>query len=105
MRIKKYKEFNEDVKYPGPIDFAKLQHYAYAIAILCNGEYGDVYLNEKENHVFVCLGDSHPFDEEMLEKEFMPMAIRAGGYENQKLIKITIENECGPGGEGWIKIT
>lgn len=46
-KIKQYSDFLNEATL-GPIDLKKLQHYAYAIAILCNGEYGDVYFNDKE---------------------------------------------------------
>ena len=102
-KIKQYSDFLNETAL-GPIDLKKLQHYAYAIAILCNGEYGDVYFNDKENSVFICLGDANPFDTSSLV-EFMTDAIRAGDYSNNKLITITIDNECGPPNDGeWIKI-
>lgn len=87
-----------------PIDYKKLKEYADAIAVLCNGEYGNVYYNESENHVFVCLGDSNPFDTQYLEW-YMKDAI-AKDYNSQKDIKITIENECTPnkGENGWKQI-
>lgn len=91
----------ENEKTSSPIDTNKLIDYAQAIETLCNGEYGQVYYNEEENHVFVILGDSNPFDKDMLANEFMKGAIRKGGYENEKRINITIENESGPPGEGW----
>jgi hypothetical protein len=86
-----------------PINYNKLVEYAKGIAICCAGEYGDVYYNEEKNEVFVNLGDSHPFEESYLEN-FMKEAI-CNGWENQKLVTITIENECGPqNGEGWKKV-
>lgn len=80
------------------IDINKLLQYSLGIMICCNGEYGDVYFNPDENHVYICLGDSNPFDEKYLI-DYMTQAIRKGGYENDKLIKITIENECYPNPE------
>ena len=97
------KESLNETNSSSPIDEKKLKEYANAIAVLCNGEYGDVFYNESENHVYICLGDSNPFEEGML-KEYMTDAIRKGDYSNNKLIKITIENECHPTGDDWKKI-
>ena len=83
------------------IDIKKLTRYAIAIDILCNAEYGITYFNPTDNHVFICLGDCNPFDEETLKSEFIKGAIRKHGYENEKHITITIENESGPSGNGW----
>ena len=66
MKIKKFDQINEGVN-SNPINLDKLKEYAKGIGVCCAGEYGDVYYNEGQNHVFVCLGDSHPFDEEYLE--------------------------------------
>ena len=85
------------------IDEKKLKEYADAIAILCNGEYGNVFYNESQNHVFVCLGDSNPFGDQL--EDYMKDAI-AKDYNSQKHIKITIENESGPNTTegGWKEI-
>lgn len=103
MKIKKFDQINEGVN-SNPINLDKLKEYAKGIGVCCAGEYGDVYYNEGQNHVFVCLGDSHPFDEEYLES-FMKEYIKKD-YDSMKQINITIENECGPSSkeEGWIKI-
>ena len=50
------------------IDMKKLEAYAHAIGVCCNGEYGQVYFKPEENHVFVCLGDSTPFDYESFKR-------------------------------------
>jgi hypothetical protein len=44
MKIKKIFE-----NVGNPIDIKKLTEYAKAICILCNGEYGIVFYNEKEH--------------------------------------------------------
>lgn len=65
------------------IDADKLLRYALGIQICCDGEYGQVFYNPKENHVFVCLGD----------------------YDNEDKINVTIENECYPNIDdesGWL---
>lgn len=102
MKIKKFGQLNEG-KNINPINYSKLLEYAKAISVLCNGEYGIVYYNEKQNHVFVCLGDSNPFHEDL--QEYMKDAI-SKDYNSSKDITITIENECGPNSneEGWVKI-
>lgn len=91
---------NESVT-KNPIDLKKLKLYSNGIEICCNGEYGDVFYNEEENHIFVNLGDSSPFDDSYLE-EYMKDAI-SKDYDSSKEIKITIENECGPSDDGWKK--
>lgn len=98
--LKIYENFNSN-----PIDLDKLKRYAYAIAILCNGEYGDVFYNETTNHIFVNLGDSNPFDDKYLE-EYLKDAVTKS-YDDSKKIKVTIDNECGPNTneEGWIRFT
>ena len=100
MLIESYNDFvNEST---GPIKMNNLIKYAEAIGVLCAGEYGDVWFNETENHVYICLGDSNPFDQEYL-KEFMIDAIKKD-YDSYKLIQVTIENECNPSGPEWKKI-
>jgi hypothetical protein len=95
------KKINEAIE-KNPIDIKKLVEYSKAIEIICNGEYGEVFYNENENHIFVCLGDANPFDLESLE-EFIKDAV-SKDWESAKLIKVTIEDECYPDGEGWKKI-
>lgn len=101
MRIKRLHESLEN----NPINIDKLKKYGIAINTCCNGEYGEIYYNENDNHVFVCLGDSSPFKDEDLEY-YMKEAI-AVDYKSQDKIKVTIENECGPNTEketGWKKL-
>lgn len=101
MRIRRLNETLET----NPINIEKLKRYSLAINTCCNGEYGEVYYNEKDNHVFVNLGDSSPFDSESL-MYYMKEAI-AVNWDSQKQIKVTIENECGPNTEretGWKKL-
>lgn len=81
------------------IDMKKLERFAKAIAIMCNGECGYTYVIPKENKVFVCLGDSNPFEEEMLI-QYMKDAI-AKDYEKAELIDIQVENEGLPDSDGW----
>jgi ferredoxin len=94
--IKEYQELNTNL-----IDIEKLKLYANAIAICCNGEYGEVFYNEKEQKVFVNLGDSTPFNPEDL-MGYMQDAI-ASDFMNSDKVPIEIENECGPSGENWKK--
>lgn len=99
-KIKLFENFDTN-----PIDIEKLKKYSLAINTCCNGEYGEVYYNEKDNHVYVCLGDSSPFDCDSLEN-YMQEAI-AKNWESSKRIKITIENESGPNTDsetGWKKL-
>ncbi len=84
------------------IDYKKLVKYANAISIICNGEYGITYYNKNENHVFICLGDSNPFDYKYLEW-YIKGAI-SKNYKYEKFIKITIENKSIPNGLDWKKI-
>lgn len=83
-----------------PISMEKLKQYANAISVICNGEYGSVYYNPTQQHVYVCLGDSNPFDLESL-MEYIRDAIKDNGWIDDEKIKVTIENECMPTGDGW----
>ena len=97
MKIKKiFENINN------PINMKKLTNYANAIGVLCNGEYGDVFYNEKEHHIFVCLGDANPFDESYLEY-FIKETV-AKDWKSQDQIMVTIENECTPSGDDWKRI-
>lgn len=97
MKIKKiFENINN------PIDIKKLTDYANAIGVLCNGEYGEVFYNEKENHIFVCLGDANPFDEKYLESFIKDAVTKEWKLKDQ--IVVTIENECTPSGDNWKKI-
>ena len=87
--IKLFESFNSN-----PIDLEKLKRYALGIEICCAGEYGDVFYNESTNHIFVNLGDSNPFDTSSLEW-YIKGAVSVN-YDAEKLIKITIDNECAP---------
>ena len=81
-----------------PININKLKQYANAIKICCNGEYGQVFYNEKENKIFICLGDSSPFDYESL-LYYMRDAIKDTMWVDDSQINITIENESYPNNE------
>lgn len=83
------------------IDMKKLEQYAKAISIMCNGEYGDTYVFPKENKVFVCIGDSSPFEDEMLIQYMKG----AKDYKSEELIEIEVENEGLPEGDGWYELT
>ncbi len=96
------KLIRESIEYNNPINLKKLEEYAKAIEVICNGEYGFVYYNEEEKHIFICLGDSNPFDDSMLES-FIKDYI-AKSWDVQKQIKVTIENECGPPKGKWKKL-
>jgi len=85
------------------IDNDKLQRYATAIAIICNGEYGDVFYNPDQIKIFVCLGDANPFSEDL--EYFMKDAV-AIDYKQSDKISVEIENEVGcPNEPGWFKWT
>jgi hypothetical protein len=86
----------------GHVDMKKLEQYALGIELCCNGEYGAVFFNKDTEAVFVCLGDSHPFDESYL-KEFMTDAIKKS-YDDYDKIDIQIENETYPdeAEAGWM---
>lgn len=97
----KIKRIVENVN--NPIDIKKLNEYANAIGVLCNGEYGEVFYNENENHIFVCVGDANPFDIKSLEF-FIKCAV-AKDWKTQDQIKVTIEDECYPNDDGnWKKL-
>ncbi|MCK9574583.1 MAG: hypothetical protein WC979_01620 [Candidatus Pacearchaeota archaeon] len=87
------------------IDEEKLVNYAKAIEIICNHEYGITYWHKESNKIFICLGDSNPFDTDMLENEFVADAIAKNGYNDAKQISVEIDMECGPNTSmgGWFK--
>lgn len=106
--IKSINEFEQSKFYRpvingfNPINIEKLIEYATAIKIVCAGEYGITYYNEEERHVYICLGDSHPFDTKDL-REFILEYINKD-WKFRDHIKITIENECYPSGDDWKKV-
>lgn len=79
------------------IDETKLLNLANSIQTICNGEYGNTYWNKDTNSIFICLGDSNPFDDNLDEwiKEIV------SDYSNHKDVNVEIDNECMPFGEGW----
>jgi hypothetical protein len=79
-----------------PINMNRLKEYANAIRILCAGEYGYVYLNEKKVSVYICLGDSNPFDEKTL-MYMLRDYIKETHWVRDDDIEIIIENESTPG--------
>jgi hypothetical protein len=85
-----------------PVDMTKLIEYAQAIGTICAGEYGIIWYNQAEKHIFVCLGDSNPFNQDDL-KEFILEAV-SQDYNSRGLVQVTIENESEPDGEGWEKL-
>ena len=94
MIIKKFNESNSSI-----INIEKLKKIAESIQVLCAGEYGDTYYHPEKQSIFICLGDSNPFDLEYL-KQFILDGISS--YKDQDKINIEIENECCPDGEGWL---
>jgi len=81
-------------------DMDKLAKYAEAIEVICGGEYGTVFLNEKESKIWIMLGDANPFDQEDLTW-FMRDAIKKSYDVKDDEITIEIGDECFPSGEGW----
>ena len=83
------------------IDIKKLTKFAMGIELVCFGEYGNTYYHPTKNQIFICLGDSNPFDEESLK---MFVLESAKSYNDQKDISVIIENESEPSkNEGWMK--
>jgi|ERR1019366_8405380 hypothetical protein len=86
------------------IDMAKLSAYAKSIAIICDGEYGHTFFDVKHNHVWVVLGDSNAFDDEML-KWTMRDAIKRNYEIPGEDILITVEHEDYPNDDNhWVQI-
>ena len=100
-----YKSINEGLNpiKDSPINLKKLIAYAEAISTLCNGEYGDTYINDDQTKIFINVGDSHPMDMDYMIENFMLQAI-SKKYDRQKEIEITWENEVGNPGNGWTKV-
>lgn len=104
--MKHIKSINEAVpkfyfKGDTKININKLIQFAYGIALCCDGEYGDTFYNEQNKQVFVCLGDSNPFDPENLEANIKYGIVE--NYDSAQGIEVIVENECYPTGEGWTK--
>lgn len=81
----------------------KLIEAAKSIEFLCNGEYGYTYWHKENNHIFICLGDSNPFDDSYLE--WYMKDIVCDDYSSQDHVKVEIDNECSPKKDetGWYK--
>lgn len=102
MNIKKeLRKVLMESKVNKPINLDKLIDLAKAIEVICNGEYGITYYNDKENKIFIMLGDANPFDEEPLI-EFIKEKVK-NSYEDYDNIDVEIELEAHPTGEGWKK--
>lgn len=93
--LKLFENFNSN-----PINIEKLKVVAISIMVICAGEYGETYYKESDNHVFMCVGDSNPFNDRL--EEFIKDVI-CNNYNDKKNVKITIENEVYPNGDGWKK--
>ena len=83
------------------IDMDKLTEIAHGIELVCQGEYGSTYVNEEENKIAICLGDSNMFDMRMLE-EHLPYEITKD-YKDAELIDCEVDCEWIPntGDGGW----
>jgi hypothetical protein len=86
-----------------PINIKRLNEYANAIKIICAGEYGQVYLNEEKKSVFICLGDSNPFEDGYIT-EFMRGYIKETHWVQDDEFEIIVECESGPPSNDWKKI-
>ncbi len=93
--INEFRNINENEE-KSFINYEKLLKLAESIKIICNGEYGDLYW-DKLNSIFICLGDSHPFDTDSLKYYILDNI--CDKYENQDKINIEIDHECYPGGD------
>ena len=85
-----------------PIDLNKLIRYSLGIVICCNGEYGQVFYNPLKEHIFVCLGDSNPYGDQL--EWYLYDAVRRDWDIHEGDFQITIENEATPNNEieeGW----
>ena len=87
------------------IDEEKLIELAKSIAFICNGEYGTTYWNKEKDEVFICVGDSNPFDIAELERFTKEIICTSNDYKDEEKIKVTVENESGPDCTlpGWFK--
>lgn len=92
------KILNEQIK--SIVDVETLKKIANGIYLVCNGEYGDTYYHPKENKIFICLGDSNPFDGDAL-KQWIIYAV--ANWKDSDKIDVEIEYEALPReGEGWL---
>ena len=76
------------------IDMKKLTEIAHGIELVCQGEYGSTYVNEEENKIAICLGDTNMFDMEILE-EHLPYEVTED-YKDAKLIDCEVDCEWIP---------
>lgn len=76
------------------INMDKLAKYAEGIALL-DIDYGLTYVNEEENKICICVGDSNPFDMEQLENQ-IPYEVCAKGGKCAEMIDIEIDCEWTP---------
>ena len=77
-----------------------LADMAKGIELVCNGEYGVTFYNPEKNEIYICLGDSNPFDTSALE-EYVLDAVSS--YSDRDKISIDIDHESYPNeGEGWL---
>jgi len=88
------------------VDMAKLSAYAKAIAIICDGEYGHVFFDANHNHVWVTLGDSNAFNDEMLQWGMRDAIKRNYEIPNEDIL-ITVEHEMDPPKDDnhWVQIS
>ena len=83
------------------IDVKELEKMAKGIELVCDGEYGATFYQPDSNSVFICVGDSHPFNLSDL-KEFILNAI-VDDYDDREKVNIEIEHESYPKEEnGWL---
>ena len=80
------------------IDMEKFIKICDAISVLCDGEYGDVFYNKEELKIFICLGDSNPFDMEYLEQSLSYTLCDNSSDAN--LLAVEVDNESYPCAKG-----
>jgi len=100
-KIIKEKLNEKEEKKISVIDMDKLTEIAHGIELVCQGEYGSTYVNEEENKIAICLGDSNMFDMEMLEGH-LPYEVTEG-YKDAELIDCEVDCEWIPNTRdgGW----
>jgi hypothetical protein len=90
---------NNIITFDSIIDMKRLQKFAEALHLMCNGEYGNTYYNKKELKLAIVLGDSNPFDIKALNDWIINTVVKK--YDNIDKLNIEIDMEWVPGNVDW----
>lgn len=83
------------------VNMEKLTEFAKGLRLICMGEYGITYINEKEMKIAVCLGDANPFGKLEELEDWIRWECIDGPHDFISSFDIEIDTEWGPTGENW----